>query len=291
MKKAIQKFYVKYPILAAVISVFLALTIFHTDVWIFHFDFFQSVCHTSETTAETIKRILTSIILMAFFVPVFDCSLKEIGYTFKNSKDGFKTAIIIIIVAAIYFGFKCYSSMADGISHIASTPAEISAAVEMFTACFFVGIFEETAYRVLSINILRNKKIDDDRKKLFFCLIISAILFGLIHLANFFGGYDTVYACISRIVNAIGVGMVFGAIYWKCGSILPSILLHFVWDSLASLSEYLFIPNETASAGTTGPATIIAGAVFMLIWIVVALVILRKKKYKGCMIETKTLQQ
>ena len=57
-------------------------------------------------------------------------------------------------------------------------------------------------------------------------IAFQAVLFGMFHLS---------YKSKAYVLHTIGTGLVFGWLYAKTGSLLLSILLHFAWNSRASM--------------------------------------------------------
>lgn len=92
------------------------------------------------------------------------------------------------------------------------------------------GIFEEIVFRGLYIsNALRSKK------SFYTIALTSSLIFGLIHLINIVSG-ATVGLTITQVCYALGLGMVFAAVYIRTGSLLPGILLHSLIDISSTLS-------------------------------------------------------
>ncbi|PCF82879.1 CPBP family intramembrane glutamic endopeptidase [Staphylococcus delphini] len=85
---------------------------------------------------------------------------------------------------------------------------------------FLIGFSEEFFFRKYIIESILNKY-----KSKLLALIISSILFGLIHMANIFGGL-TIENATSQSISAIVVGTVYGLIYIFTKKIWMLVLLH-----------------------------------------------------------------
>jgi membrane protease YdiL (CAAX protease family) len=64
-------------------------------------------------------------------------------------------------------------------------------------------------------------------------LILSSLLFGLYHLSNLH--VQPLDVTIAQVLQTVGLGMIFGAIYLKTGNLLMPILTHFCWDFFVTL--------------------------------------------------------
>ena len=91
------------------------------------------------------------------------------------------------------------------------------------------GFGEEVAFRGLGIaNFMRTIKSEKQIKTIFW---LSSIFFGLFHLMNIFAGGDPVSSAF-QAVYAIGVGMMFGAVYLRTGNLWPVMIGHMSLDFL-----------------------------------------------------------
>ena len=89
------------------------------------------------------------------------------------------------------------------------------------------GFGEEIMFRGLGVaNYMRKIRSEGQIKVIFW---LSSIVFGLIHLGNIFAGGDP-KSVVIQAVYAIGVGMLFGAVYLRTGNLWPTILGHWSVD-------------------------------------------------------------
>lgn len=93
--------------------------------------------------------------------------------------------------------------------------------------CLIAPIFEELIFRGYILERLTRKYSE------LTALIISSLFFGTIHL-NFI-----------QVPNAFFAGLILGIIYLKTKSIIPSILIHFINNSLCTLCSYMNFYNDT----------------------------------------------
>lgn len=133
------------------------------------------------------------------------------------------------------------------------------------------GFGEEMSFRGLAVaNFMRGVK-DGKSIKLIFWL--SSIVFGLVHLMNITAGGD-VLSCIIQSVYAIGVGMVFCAVYLRTGNLWPMMIAHASVDCMEFLRGDLDVSGGVmVGMGVGDWITIAASGV----GVVIALILMNKK--------------
>ena len=113
----------------------------------------------------------------------------------------------------------------------------LTADVVLYTFAFALGtgLFEETAFRALSgSNFMRAWH---DEKLIVPAVMLTSVVFGLAHLMNMNQGAG-LGATVTQAVYAIGFGVIFAAVYFRCGSLIPAILAHTLVDFTADLKMY-----------------------------------------------------
>ena len=110
------------------------------------------------------------------------------------------------------------------------------------------GFSEEVCFRGLGIsNFMRTIK---DEKKIPVILWLSSIIFGLAHMGNSFVG-ASFGTSLLQSAYAVGIGLVFGAIYLRTGNLWPNIIAHSLIDFLEFCRADL-----SASSGVMGALTV-----------------------------------
>ena len=105
-----------------------------------------------------------------------------------------------------------------------------------------IGVREECLYRATIQNILA-KKYANSVKGIWITAIIGAIIFGLTHVSNLFFGMDPL-AVLTQVISATFVGLLFGAIYLRSGSVWALILIHTLTDTAGLAgSTFLYISD------------------------------------------------
>ena len=186
-----------------------------------------------------IGRILAGVILLMVF-----------RYTVP--KNGLFKGIGLIIPGLLFVVWNIAYNLLSGAS--VTTPGLIDV-----IACIAPALFEETIFRVISIYFLK----ENGRSNLE-ALILSAVIFGVVHLTNI-AGMTPVNAAVQAGYAAV-IGLVLGAVYLRSHDMFSVFLLHFLID----FSNRFF----TDSTGTT-PVMIIAFVVVLLIEAVYAFTLVK----------------
>jgi membrane protease YdiL (CAAX protease family) len=99
------------------------------------------------------------------------------------------------------------------------------------------ALFEEIMFRGIIFTILL--AVISKRRS----LILSAVLFGLVHFTNLLHGVnpDTLLYTSAQVLWACGMGFFWGYLVQKTDSIIPGIILHYLSNALDPL--WLFVPT------------------------------------------------
>lgn len=125
------------------------------------------------------------------------------------------------------------------------------------------GFGEEIMFRGLGIaNYMRKIETEGQIKVIFW---ISSITFGLIHLTNLFAGGDLM-SVLLQAPYAIGVGMLFGAVYLRTGNLWPTILGHWSVDFFEFVRADLYGSGGIMTGMGVGDWITIAAGVFAAFW-------------------------
>ncbi len=153
--------------------------------------------------------LLAALLFKLWFRPDFNGCLQ---------KDGLKKGLLMLLpFLVIHYAGSIVSWITLGTSSIAIALIRAMAP----------GFGEEIMYRGLGVaNYMRKIKSKGQIKVIFW---LSSIVFGLIHLGNLMSGGDP-KAVVIQAFYAIGVGMLFGAVYLRTGNLWPTILGHWSVD-------------------------------------------------------------
>ena len=125
------------------------------------------------------------------------------------------------------------------------------------------GFGEEIAYRGLGVaNYMRTIRSEKQIRTIFW---LSSLFFGLIHLTNVLAGGDLL-AVIVQAVYAIGVGMLFGAVYLRTGNLWPTILGHTSVDFMEFIRADVYSSGGLMMGLGIGDWITIVAGVFAAFW-------------------------
>ncbi len=133
------------------------------------------------------------------------------------------------------------------------------------------GTVEEVIFRVLPVSVMmRTYK---DKGSYLPALILTPIIFGAIHMGNVLTGQAVGYTVLQS-VSAAALGVFFGALYIRTGSIVPSMIIHVLHDFLGCLQA-----NQTAgvASGSVTVLDIITIILIIAASIATAVVVLKGK--------------
>lgn len=121
--------------------------------------------------------------------------------------------------------FAVAQPLMNGINVELGAPEVIS--IVMMT--LMVGYTEEVVFRGIIWNYLKSKG------PLFY-IVFSSVLFGLLHMANAFGGNDLLHTLL-QVANALLLGFVLALLMVAGRNLIPLIGFHFLYDALAMVSN------------------------------------------------------
>lgn len=202
------------------------------------------------------EAILASMVLIVML-------LFKNAYVFTQKKEPLKVGLFygrFYIIGIVFF------SVIFGIGLIGSV--SIKSLFNVFVGALLVGVCEEFLCRGWLLNEFL-ERYGDTKKGVWYSIIVSGIIFGLIHLGNFFGGQNLV-TTITQILNASAVGIVLGLIYYKTKNIWSVIIIHGLWDFSLFLGDLIPV-TETSEIFNSFS---VVGVVFSVLMILSQLLVI-----------------
>ena len=196
--------------------------------------------------------MLLSLVVPAVFLLLKKWSFEDIGFG-KITKEGLRNVLyfiptILLFVPCAIKGFEAES-------------------IEYFFAVFylylFVGIAEEVYFRGI-IPYYLGKAFD-----IKWVIIISSLIFGLEHSVTVLTDGD-ILMMVLTVVNALIFGFMAVEMYFLCGSIVPGMIIHFLFDFE---TKFILINGNDLLI-----AEIIRGAIMALIAVWFAISLHKKKR-------------
>lgn len=110
---------------------------------------------------------------------------------------------------------------------------------------FLVGVFEEGLFRGLALSAAMQ------HFKPVTAVFITSALFGVMHLVNYVNG-QPLDLTAAQVVHAFVLGVMYGMLVLRLGSLWPVILLHGLWDAAVSMVGNTLVFMQTDSVPQQG---------------------------------------
>ena len=177
---------------------------------------------TSEVYGENLY-VLTSRMLGGFACLLF--LMAFVGNQFIVPELRLKTFLLFLPCMAVAINNFPFITFFTEKAHIDAKPAYV---VLYAMVCLSVGFFEEMAFRgcVFTVALQRVKK---NRWGVFLAIVISSVIFGLVHLVNLFAGGD-VGSVILQTGYSFLIGGMCSVILVKTKNIWYCVILHGVYN-------------------------------------------------------------
>ena len=196
------------------------------------------------------------------------------GFRFIYHRKGFGATLmagmfLLVLHTAILFLFL-FDAFDKG-AQWQTTPAIFLGILHMIG----IGVREEVIFRGIVGNTLA-LKYATDKKGLWFAVIVSALLFGGVHMNNIFYGVKLM-GLMAQVVSACGAGLLFAAIYLRGGNIWVLMLIHALVDA-GALLESTFTVTTVTKVDAVSSQNPWGAVITVCMHTCVALFLLRKSK-------------
>lgn len=223
-----------------------------------------SISDNLELTA--IKRIIFGVVIMALVY-----WLRK-GHIYKSNFKNIGKGLVMIIPSALLAGF---GSLAVMITSEAETWFNAHNFIVAVLVGLAAGLTEEFMTRGLPLGSVLSKA--KSRKEVILLLFISSLVFGVLHIGHVFIDGADILETVLQVIQALGLGMYFGAIFLRTGSIIPGIIGHAIWDYCTT---YEPVTISDSSIGVAGGSLDPVGALILpAIFVCIAFFLLRKSKW------------
>lgn len=155
--------------------------------------------------------------------------------------------LIIVVTRNFWKGFGVNMSGVDTLCYVVSM--------------LCVGFIEEVLFRGFLFKGM-------SKKNLVSAVIVSSLTFALGHLAHLFDGSGvTLFVNLCQVFGAISFGFVCVAVFLRCGSIIPCILVHSAFDAFSAFAN---------QAAVTDGFRLISAAVQFVIFVPYGVYLMKK---------------
>ena len=182
------------------------------------------------------EAVLASLVLIVML-------LFKNSYVFTQPREKFSKGLfygLFYIIGSVMFVLF--------FSGIASFKFNAFSLLNLFVGCFLVGVAEEFLCRGWLLNEFL-ERYGDSKKGVWYSIIISGFIFGLMHLGNIYTIGQDIPTTISQVLTAAGTGIFLGLIYYKTKNIWSVIFLHGFWDFSLFLGDILPVESVTETFG------------------------------------------
>lgn len=201
--------------------------------------------------SEAVLSLLVLIVMLLF----------KNSYVFTQKKEkitkGLYYGLFYIIAASLF------TLLGIGLGSFNSAPTIFNLVI----GCFFVGVAEEFLCRGWLLNEFL-ERFGDSKKGVWYSIITSGLIFGLMHLGNIYTMGQAVSITVQQVLNAAATGIFLGVIYYKTKNIWSVIALHAFWDFALFLTDVAPVTETTEVI----PSINIISFVITLIMIFISLI-------------------
>ncbi len=183
------------------------------------------------------RLVVISEAVLLFWVIILLVITKK-TYVFTEKKDKFYKGVVYGLFYVIMASYIGLFALIDG-AYTASY-----AIVNVALGCFLIGLCEELLCRGWLLNTFL-ERFGKDKKGVWYSIIVSGVLFGLMHLGNIFTGAG-VASTIAQVIMTSATGIVYGVIYYKTKNIWTVIFLHAFWNFGVFLADLVPVYDNVA---------------------------------------------
>lgn len=214
--------------------------------------------------------------------------LSKNHYIFSDKKENiFKS----VFVGLPIFALSVFIFAGNAADVLKTGNVNIYNVLSLILYTITIGITEEFFCRAWLLNEFL-ERYGNSYKGVIKCIVVSALLFGLIHWTNVLNG-QTVLETATQIVQATAIGVVLGAIYYRTKNIWSVVFLHAFWDFAIMFSDVNLL-KDCVSLPVTDNLYVLSQAIFSLgiagTFLAIGFYILRRSKVIP-LIDDETLTQ
>lgn len=223
--------------------------------------------------AAIVMEVVTSIVMILILWRTNKLALfKKKGKGFLRSLPlgGYQLTFVVLSFVAL-------------VGHIMQDGAQFQTGINILLfiiSMMLVGLAEELCCRaIVAESLLENY--GTSKKGVWSAVIVSGMLFGLLHLTNLTTGQ--LIPVLIQTISACASGMLFAAIYFRSGNIWVTILIHGLYDIGTSASSGILQGDSLASM-LTNDGSLGVGALLVVLLagtippLLVSIFLLRNKK-------------
>ena len=219
------------------------------------------------------NTMFISEIVLLIFALVMLAVRKRLNILKPQGKSiiyGIKRGIPIFVVSLI--------SLMSSVTGIMGENLNIPNLISLIILAITIGMAEEFFFR----GFIQGEIVDaygKSRKQVIISVVVSGVIFGLVHLTNALSGQDII-TTLMQVLQASSLGILLGSIYFITKNIWSVVFLHAFYDFAIMLSEvnsYKDCINSTDISMIMLIFTLVVSLIYVVIYLVGAYLNLQKR--------------
>lgn len=219
------------------------------------------------------NTMFISEIVLLIFALVMLAVRKRLNILKPQGKSiiyGIKRGIPIFVVSLI--------SLMSSVTGIMGENLNIPNLISLIILAITIGMAEEFFFR----GFIQGEIVDaygKSRKQVIISVVVSGVIFGLVHLTNALSGQDII-TTLMQVLQASSLGILLGSIYFITKNIWSVVFLHAFYDFAIMLSEvnsYKDCINSTDISMIMLIFTFVVSLIYVVIYLVGAYLNLQKR--------------
>ena len=175
---------------------------------------------------KTAENLISSVLAVLFMIAYTRWFAPEFKGVFKTSHLATGLAFVWLAFAFEFFG-SYFVGLADSGFYFKPTVVALAMAIA-------AGFYEETIFRGVTVPI--GMRYFKSEKRVGILVLISALVFGLMHIGNIMMGASIQMGIAQGIATTFG-GILFIAAYLRTGNILIPIFMHGIFDYMCFTTD------------------------------------------------------
>lgn len=243
--KKLKTFTLKRPLFFSILLMVFALIVFNMPTEKLFLPFYD--LQYSTFLKELTNKVLVSIIIILLLVKldfIKSIGLNTLATRGKDWLIAWPSAIILLIgLLPLIVG-----SLAIDLS-------KANVITIFILMNLFIGLSEELLVRGVILSVLLTKW-GNTKKRIYYSVIVSSVIFGAAHLGNIIGNTGSLVATLSQVVYATLIGIFFAACVLRSQSIWPAIIIHAAIDFVSQLQQIAVGGGVEVAAQATSSMTL-----------------------------------
>ena len=176
--------------------------------------------------SDVAGNLASSVLAVLFMIAYTKWFAPEFKGVFKTSHLATGLAFVWLAFAFKFFG-AYFVNLADSGFYFKPTVAALAMAIA-------AGFYEETIFRGVTVPI--GMRYFKSEKRVGILVLISALVFGLMHIGNIANG-ASIQMGIAQGIATIFAGIFFIAVYLRTGNLLIPIFMHGIYDYMCFTTD------------------------------------------------------